>query len=308
MFALCFLNTLRRVRPSSEFRADPLLQADRILSNYGAASLMESQRQITDIPAECWSNCLQFASSRHDVLNTRLISRQYSKAYEEFMDSHQTTNLCHLLDPNVQNRKYQTLQDIQKSILLMPGASIDLSSNCCMPSLRRFHERSNIYIVRGLDASSKHDFLSILLRNEDDLLAWKLLWICKFDERGMNSSHLYLFVGDDVVPEYDGPDIIALQLFLVEEHCVMDNLADIGSWTVESESKQRCRKIRESIRPRCDLCWLLWLLLFVWWVWIIIDLIRLVASRSTGLFFFGRMRPSWNPKDVKVESQSFQAD
>ena len=281
MFALCFLNTLRTVRPSSEFRADPLLQEDRMLSNYGAAGLMISQHQIRDIPAECWRHCLQFASSQHDVLNTRLISRQYSKAYEEFMDSHQTSNLCHLLDPNVQNRKYQTLQDIQKSILLIPGGSIALSSNCCMHSLRRFHERSNIPIIRGLDTSSKHDFLSIHLRNEDDVLAWKLLWICKFDGRGMNSSRLYLFVGHDVVPEYDGPDITALQLLLVEEHCVIDKFADIGSWTVESESKERCRKIRESIRPRCDLCWLLWLLLIVWWMWMTIDLIRLVASRSS---------------------------
>ena len=153
------------------------------------------------------------------------------------MDCHHTSNLHHLLDPNVRNRKYRSMEDILQSTMLIPGVSIDISSESCIFSLRRFHEQSNcnIPIVRGLDTSSKHDFISILLTNvNDDPFKWKVLWICKFDERGMSSSRLYLYIhpmqfddGPGAVPEFDGPDIIALQSLLVKEHCVFDNIHDL---------------------------------------------------------------------------------
>ena len=248
MFALArVLSILEIALSSNSPREDPLLPSGKVMSNYGASGSKTLRRRITDIPADCWRNCLQFVSPQ-SVMNSRLISRIHSKAYTEFMECQHTPNICHLLHPDVQDRKYQTMEEIWTSILLIPGAAIDLSSDCSIRSLRRFHESRKIDTVRGFDTSSKHDFVSILLRSELELNE-KLLWVGDFDEYGMSSTHFFKFYDDrNMFFEYEGPDIVEVRCLLVQERGVFHVGGLTDTWTFKGENKRCFREMRECIK------------------------------------------------------------
>lgn len=267
-FVLCICRTSLS---AEDPRASALLQSDTMLSHYGATCTgpNTSQSQLTCIPEDCWIHCLQFALPR-TVLNSRLISKTYATAYDVFMLSQTTMNLHHLVDPNenVTNRKYQTMEEIKRSIVLIPGASIDLNSTskCSIRFLRRFHEFSKRKIVRGLDMSSKHDFLSLLLHSDNDNDK-RLLVLCKFDKFGMSNFRVY--VEDEVIRNSNGPDIVGLQRLLVEEYGAFSKVD--GEWTMESRSKRWCRNTKQgikvylfSVNPCCHLGCAIWFLFIAW--------------------------------------------
>lgn len=215
---------------------------------------------------------MHFVSFPLDIVNSRLISRQHSAAYDEFMeymDCLQTRNLCHLLDPNLKNGKYQTMEDIEISIIMFPGAYIDLNGSliCPIRSLRRFHEHSKRNIVRGLDSSSKHAFLSVALRSDTNNER-TLLLLCTFDPFGMSDSRLYEW--RETIREYDGPKIGDLHDLLAEEYKAFSNVD--GVWTMESTLKRRSRRIKECILSvgciGCVVfsCWLGITVLLEWYI------------------------------------------
>ena len=236
---IAFLLGALRAISSNDSRTDPLLQTSTMLTKYGSTESQTSQSRLMDIPDECWMICLEFASHQNNVVNSRLLSRRHSNAYDQFMHRQWTRNLCHLLVPHPINRRYQTMDDIQQSIILIPGAFMDFNStsNVAICSLGRFHAQSKRHIVRGTDMSSKNDFLSILLRSDHNHRI-KLLLLCEFDYFGMSSSRF--FVHDQVIMNRDGPDTLNLQRLLVEEHGEFPKIR--GVWTMESESKQCFRK------------------------------------------------------------------
>lgn len=235
---------------------DEFLRLDNILSNYGSSERRTARCCIMDIPAECWRNCLEFASPQI-VIKSRLISRHYANEYKDFMkymNCRQTMNLCHLVD----GTRFQTMEDIKESIVLIPGASLYLCPLCLwsnsvrhtlrrhsciikngINSLRHFHDQSQNIMVRGLDTSSKQDFLSILLQDADGNEK-KLLLICTFDAFGIDDSRSFLFEGDNLIRKFDGPDIINLQRLLVKQHGPIAGV--LGVWTMESKCK-RCTRI-----------------------------------------------------------------
>ena len=130
---------------------------------------------------------------------------------------------------------------------------LNVTSKRTLRTLRHFHKLNQHKMVRGFDTSSKDDFLSILL-SEDDGNARDLLLICKFDEFGMRNSRLFIYEDDELISEHDGPDIIAVQRLLVEEHTFFVNIP--GVWTMESKSKQCCRKLVSGpIKKRCTCGW-----------------------------------------------------
>ena len=149
----------------------------------------------TSLPKDCWQYIMSFLSSPREKLLFRSISRDHARTYNEVMDSYANNNIRHFLEGNISKRcpKYKALDDAIKSMVLIPGASINLNKNSDFKSLHRFHKFQMTLMVRGIDSLTHLEFISILLWpdeiNEDEEDTHLL--ICGFNQTEMVHAQIH---------------------------------------------------------------------------------------------------------------------
>lgn len=236
---------------------------------------------LRSLPMDCWKACLEYISSPRSALSFRRLSISHLQLYEDAM-KRAARKYKHLLSESNIGTEPESMARILKSMILIPGGTLDVDRFLNRSELISYfyciHYQSSKHMITGIDSSSGHPFLSIVLRHDDNdnhhlilLLVFgpddflKVRGFIDFEAPGDSCIYIHICL-------FELEDLVQL---LEQEYMTGWSFRYDITWTMESRFKQLTRQNKGRCIRCCKWCgkqigfaMVILLVIALYWIWI----------------------------------------
>lgn len=233
------------------------------------------------LPMDCWAECSEYISSPRTSVSFRRLSSSHLQLYEDAMERRARRYKRLLLD-SVVGREPESVARIIQSTILIPGGYLDLNRhlnhNDLIPYFCCIDRQSSKHMIAGIDSSSGHPFLFIVLRHDDNANHHLLLMLMFGSDRFVK---VHGFIDFEALEDpYIAIDICMFNVdnlieLLQDEYIESSSFRRDIIWTMESRSKQFQRRIRRKCIGCCKVkrcgkqvafCSFLFIIITIYWI------------------------------------------